>query len=306
LYGAAAAPGLAKIAVGPVPVAPGGFHPRPLAAGSGWSVSDVVCTRGPSDAVFEERADEVSVALVLSGTFEYETPHGRALMTPGSLLLGNAGDCFVCGHAHGVGDRCLSFRFLPAFFDEVANAAGAPGAWRGFRAPRLPPLRELSGLVARLTAAVDGASGPAWEELAVAIAGDVVQAAARVRPPALRLPGAAEARVARVVRAIDRAPDAPHSLLSSAGRARLSPYHFLRTFEGVTGLTPHQYVRRARLRAAAARLLARPADRVIDVAFACGFGDVSNFNRAFRAEFGRSPERYRSSAARTRIVAASI
>jgi len=29
------------------------------------------------------------------------------------------------------------------------------------------------------------------------------------------------------------------------------------------------------------------------VAFASGFGDVSNFNRAFRAEFGVTPTTYR-------------
>jgi AraC-like DNA-binding protein len=33
---------------------------------------------------------------------------------------------------------------------------------------------------------------------------------------------------------------------------------------------------------------------VIDIAFDCGFGDVSNFNRAFRGEFGISPTRLRS------------
>jgi AraC-like DNA-binding protein len=78
-----------------------------------------------------------------------------------------------------------------------------------------------------------------------------------------------------------------------AREAGLSPYHFLRTFERLTGLTPHQYVRRARLRNAATRLAAEPV-RVIDIAFDCGFGDVSNFNRAFRAEFGVSPRAYRA------------
>jgi len=35
------------------------------------------------------------------------------------------------------------------------------------------------------------------------------------------------------------------------------------------------------------------AGRVLDVALDCGFGDVSNFNRAFRAEFGVSPRKFR-------------
>ena len=34
--------------------------------------------------------------------------------------------------------------------------------------------------------------------------------------------------------------------------------------------------------------------KVLDIAFDSGFGDVSNFNRAFRAEFGVSPRAYRS------------
>jgi AraC family transcriptional regulator len=66
----------------------------------------------------------------------------------------------------------------------------------------------------------------------------------------------------------------------------------LRTFEYVVGVTPHQYVLRARLREAAMRL-ADERGRVLDVAFDCGFGDVSNFNRAFRAEFGANPRAFR-------------
>jgi AraC family transcriptional regulator len=37
---------------------------------------------------------------------------------------------------------------------------------------------------------------------------------------------------------------------------------------------------------------------VIDIALDCGFGDVSNFNHAFRAEFGVSPRIYRQQGAR--------
>jgi len=35
---------------------------------------------------------------------------------------------------------------------------------------------------------------------------------------------------------------------------------------------------------------------LLDVACDSGFGDVSNFNRAFRAEFGVSPRAYRTQA----------
>jgi AraC family transcriptional regulator len=39
--------------------------------------------------------------------------------------------------------------------------------------------------------------------------------------------------------------------------------------------------------------LAAEAARVLDIALDRGFGDVSNFNRAFRAEFGVSPRVWR-------------
>jgi AraC-like DNA-binding protein len=57
--------------------------------------------------------------------------------------------------------------------------------------------------------------------------------------------------------------------------------------------TPHQYVVRARLRLSAQRLADAPG-KIVDIALDCGFEDVSNFNRAFRAEFGESPRAYRA------------
>ncbi len=64
----------------------------------------------------------------------------------------------------------------------------------------------------------------------------------------------------------------------------------------MTGVTPHQFVLRARLRQAAVKLLVDDA-RVIEVALGAGFGDVSNFNHTFRAEFGLTPRAYRTSRA---------
>src|SRR5207249_4035746 len=85
----------------------------------------------------------------------------------------------------------------------------------------------------------------------------------------LRAPGNAVARVTRMVRAIERRPSARLSLGSLARDAGLSPYHFLRTFQRVTGVTPHQFVLRARLREAALRLVAERA-KIIDIALECG------------------------------------
>jgi AraC-like DNA-binding protein len=276
-----------------------------LASGDGWSVDDVVCSAGPQDRPYEEQHEHVAIAIVTGGSFQYRgsaAGPGRELMTPGSLLLGNPGQCFVCGHEHGQGDRCLSFRFSPEYFAAITR-----GVRRGrrdrFGMLRLPPVRELSPVIARAIAlrlAPSEAGGLAqgrlaalaWEELGVRLAIEAVQVDSGRTPSRAPVSAAALARVTRAVRLIDDQPAGDLTLGSLAKEAGLSPYHFLRTFEDLTGATPHQYVMRARLRQAAARLLSEPA-KILDVALDSGFGDVSNFNRAFRAEFGSSPRAYR-------------
>jgi AraC family transcriptional regulator len=267
--------------------------PRVIARGDGWTVADVLCTCGPSDHPFEERHPCYTVAIVLAGSFQYRSTGGRELMTPGSLMLGNHGQCFECGHEHGEGDRCLSFWYRPDYFERLAADAGARGSDARFRVPRLPPSRPLSPLVARAGAAATGGSGMPWEEFAVILAGRAVNLAAGLSSRQSGWPPNSEARVTRAVRAIDRDPAAALGLGQLAREAGLSPYHFLRTFSSLTGITPYQYVLRARLREAASRLAAAGTEKVLDVALDSGFGDVSNFNRAFRGEFGVSPRAFR-------------
>jgi AraC family transcriptional regulator len=272
--------------------APGNTVARRLAEGNGWTVSDVVCTSGPQDRPFEERHSGFSIAIVVAGSFQYRSATARELMTPGSLLLGNAGQCFECGHEHGTGDRCLSFRYAPDYFERLAADAGVRRARPDFRILRLPPLRALSALVARACTGLARCVDVPWEELSLRLAAQAVQLVRGFLPDPSDAPPSAVARVTRTVRMIERHPDAGLTLGSLAREAGLSPYHFLRTFERLTGVTPHKYVLRARLREAAMRLSAEPA-RVLDIALDCGFGDVSNFNHAFRAEFGVSPRVYR-------------
>jgi len=267
---------------------------RVLAQGDGWTVEDVVCTSGPQDRSFEEQHAQVRIAIVAAGTFQYRSAAGRELMTPGSLLLGTPGRYFECGHEHGAGDRCLSFGYAPDYFEQLAADAGSRGR-ADFAMLRLPPVRDLSPLIARACAGLTGSLDVPWEELSVRLAAQTVQLSRNLLPDRTAAPAAAAARVTRAVRAIERRPDARLALGSLAREADLSPFHFLRTFERLTGLTPHQYVLRVRLREAAMRLAVEPG-KVLDIALDCGFGDVSNFNRAFRAEFGMSPRAYRRQA----------
>jgi AraC family transcriptional regulator len=250
-----------------------------VAEGQGWRVTDIVCTAGPRDPRFEEQHTCATIAIVVSGSFQYRTAAGRAVMTPGSLLLGNPGHYFECGHEHAVGDRCISFQYDPAYFgDDTPFPAST----------RVPPVRAIAALTSQAHAALAGSSCVSWEELAVSLAGQAVSP----QTSGATAPFDAESRVTRVVRLLDAEPAAETSLGRLAEEANLSPFHFLRVFQGVTGVTPHQYVLRTRLRLAAVRL-ATTTDRVSKIALESGFGDLSNFNRTFRAEFGASPRAYR-------------
>ncbi len=81
-------------------------------------------------------------------------------------------------------------------------------------------------------------------------------------------------------------------LEDAAGQAGISPFHFLRLFSGVLGVTPHQYLVRSRLRHAARRL-ADDDSPITDIAYDVGFGDLSNFVRTFHRAAGVSPMRFR-------------
>lgn len=264
-------------------------QPRLIAAGDGWTIYDVVCTAGPSHPAFEEEHSAASVAVVVSGTFQYRTPAGRALMAPGSLLLGNPRESFMCAHQHGVGDRCISFHYS----DEFREQAGLDHARHQFCVPRIPAVRCLSPLVATaLMLLRNETDHAACEEIAFQVLDRATRFQHGFEVLQRKTAPGSLARVTRVLRTIEANPGAPHRLSHLSAEARLSPFHFLRCFEEFTGATPRQYLLRTRLRRAAIRLKDE-STRIIDIALDSGFGDVSNFNRAFRAEFGRSPREYR-------------
>jgi AraC-like DNA-binding protein len=75
----------------------------------------------------------------------------------------------------------------------------------------------------------------------------------------------------------------------------LSTFHFLRVFANVLGVTPHQYLIRARLKHAA-RLLADEEQAITDIALDVGFADLSNFVRSFRRAAGIPPREFRKAA----------
>jgi AraC family transcriptional regulator len=268
---------------------------RLLASGRGWTAHDIACSAGPGDRPFEERHEGVCVAAVTEGTFECRTMHGKVTLAPGALLLGDAGGCYECSHQHATGDRCLSFNFSPDWFDDLA--ATLPGMRRStFARPHLPPSVCHLPLIAAAIAARDDAAE--LEEIALRIAAaalaGAVGSAGRSRAPNER----DRRRVTDALRRIETSSHETFSLEELARSAGMSPYHFLRTFRAVAGVTPHQFLLMRRLARAAERL--RRTDLpVAAIAFDAGFGDLSTFNRRFRRVMGVTPRAYRHAKARS-------
>jgi len=271
----------------------GGLAKRTLAAGDGWSVHEVVCRAGPADRPFEELHDGFSISAVVEGNFTYRSDAGHGLLYPGALLLGNSGCCFECGHAHGVGDRCISLNVQDGLFGEIAAAAASTSRFR-FSAPILPPSPQALPAVALMEALMSGALRLRGEELVLGLIERVVGAMAD-RKPLLAAPAARETRrVIESIRLVESDSTRPVRLKDLAASAGMSPHHFLRVFRRLTGMTPYQYLLSARMRRAALELgsTRRP---VLEVALEAGFGDLSTFNHRFRAAFGLTPTQYRAS-----------
>ncbi|PYJ86625.1 MAG: hypothetical protein DME70_07880 [Verrucomicrobia bacterium] len=85
------------------------------------------------------------------------------------------------------------------------------------------------------------------------------------------------------------------SLGEVARAANTSPNYFSEKFKEAMGINFVQYVAQIRFEKAAALL--READlRVSEIAFACGFQSLSQFNRVFKKFAGKSPTEYRAAA----------
>lgn len=263
--------------------------------GGALAVVDYRCTATPHDTPFVETHGAFSISYVRRGAFTYRSRGVDYEMVSGSVLVGHRGDEFVCSHDHhDCGDECLSFRLSEACI-ESALSIDAGARTRLWRCGGLPPLAELVVLGEFAQAAIEQRNDVGLDEIGLAFATRF----AGVASGGTRKPAPAQARDRR--RAVETAlwidanAAAPIDLEAAAQQAGLSPFHFLRVFAAAVGVTPHQYLVRARLRRAA-RLLADGAESITAIALDVGFADLSNFVRTFHRAAGVSPRGFRQAA----------
>jgi AraC-like DNA-binding protein len=96
------------------------------------------------------------------------------------------------------------------------------------------------------------------------------------------------------------------TIVSVAERHQVTPRYVRKLLEG-EGVTFSEFVLAQRL-ARARRMLADPrhdAETISAIAFACGFGDLSYFNRVFRRQYTATPTAIREAARRGGAIAAT-
>jgi len=87
--------------------------------------------------------------------------------------------------------------------------------------------------------------------------------------------------------------DGPQPTIEALAReVRISPYHFIRQFEALFGVTPHQYRIQVRLDRAR-QLLATQRRSVTAVCMEVGFSSLGSFSTLFSRRFGETPSAYR-------------
>ena len=99
-------------------------------------------------------------------------------------------------------------------------------------------------------------------------------------------------RLCRARDLLEEVPEEPVSIEEVAREVGISPFHFIRQFEAVFGLTPHQFRIQSRLDRAR-RLLAMGQHSVTDVCMEVGFSSLGSFSTLFKQRIGESPSAYR-------------
>ena len=84
----------------------------------------------------------------------------------------------------------------------------------------------------------------------------------------------------------------PLTLEDLANTSGLSPKYFCRFFQSMTNKTPIAYLNYYRIECACSKLISDKDQSITDIAYSCGFNDLSYFIKTFRKYKNTTPNKY--------------
>ena len=99
-------------------------------------------------------------------------------------------------------------------------------------------------------------------------------------------------RLCRARELLGEVRERPLSIKDVAREIRMSPFHFIRQFQALFGLTPHQFRIQSRLDQAK-HLLAMGEHSITDVCMEVGMSSLGSFSDLFARRVGTTPSAYR-------------
>ncbi len=244
---------------------------------------------------FEGGADEPALSLkwMPEGTADYCSERRNHRLNGSTQLLLNRGQPYRM--------RMQGESFVLFFPKEAADAAWQALAKDAGAMPEAPsvaarapaPLQQkLAGL--RAASRQTHPVGADLLERSLALLNDVVALAHARRRHAQRLPVIRKTTRDELFRRLVRAEayladvGVKATLSGAADAAALSPFHLIRVFESVYGMTPLAYAAAKRLDLAHA-LLIETTSPIAEIAASAGYENRNAFDRAFTRRFGKTP-----------------
>ena len=108
-----------------------------------------------------------------------------------------------------------------------------------------------------------------------------------------------ESAVREITRQLLADPADSFDIEQMAAHAGYSPWHFLRSFRKVTGMTPHSFQLLCRLRLL--RALLRADTTAVEAAVSAGFADQSHMHKVFKHHHGMTPNEFKRASVRLEL-----
>jgi AraC-like DNA-binding protein len=241
--------------------------------------------------------DTYSLGLTESGAQAFTCRGAGHVSTAGLVMAFNPDDPHDGHDASGTGFTYRMIHLAPALMTGLlTDLTGAAAGMPLFTAPVIAD-PALAAALRRLHRSLTGPASPLEqsERLTAATALAVRHAtgpAGRQRPGQATLTARDQAGAAARMRAFLRDCPAEATLADVAAAAGCSRFAAYRAFRAQHGLSPSEYQRQLRLRAARRALAGGAA--LADAAVASGFADQAHLTRWFRRCYGITPGAYRA------------